>query len=162
MTDGWAASSGIVTQTGFDNRSGAGRVHAWMLKTPSLVAPWGWGCHSRTLSNGQSFSFTVWDSGPESPMITMWKGVTHFTETDRNNAADFVMRVYDTCPAGGGPAQLVSSDTSYGTRKRIRLTTPQIANRCLEVHVIAVHVPAGQTRNVYACDYFHSGPVGNH
>jgi len=114
------------------------------------------------MSNDQSFSFTVWDSGPESPLITMWKVVVFHSEPDWNDAAFLMVDVENTCPPGGGPPHPVADDYSSDTRKRIRLTTPQIANKCLRVTVSTPYVPAGQTRNVVACDYFHSDPMANH
>ncbi|MCL2822823.1 MAG: S8 family serine peptidase [Polyangiaceae bacterium] len=159
MADGWAAESNTVPSSGFDKRSGAGRIHAWMPKSPSLVPPWGWGCHYIEMSHGQSYDFPVGDGGPLSPSITLWKAAMHAVETDYNNAARIGLAVADFCHANGF---FILSDTGMDTRKRLRVTQNQIKNACLKASVKAHHVPAGQTRWVYVCDYFQSGPVENH
>jgi len=160
MADGWAAIPNAVTVSGFDRRSGAGRAHAWMR--PNLVPPWGWWCHGVKLSKGKTYSFPVGDAGPESPAITLWKSAMYFKEPNYSNAADIDLRVWNTCPPGGGSHVVVASDVSRDTRSRLRLTQSNVANKCLEVEVSAYHVPPGQTRDVFVCDYYQSGPVENH
>jgi len=159
MTDGWSGTKFNIMEKGFDNASGAGRLHA----VYGLVAPAGWGCHTALLTSRQpTLSFPVGDSGPESPLVTMWKGVMVATETDRTNAALITMMVQDTCPRVGVQPMEIAWDYSYGTRKRIRLTSGMIAKKCLEVVITAIILPPGQTRRVQVCDYFHSGPPENH
>jgi len=160
MGDGWSATSNTIKASGFDDRSGAGRVHGWSPQSMGLFyPPFGWSCHTRTFtSQSQQEFFYVLGTAPLIAEITLWKGVMVAEETDRNNAAHFSMVVANECPQPPGPPVVIASDSSYGTRKRLRLTGPgQIAGKCLRVTITALHLPTGQTRKVHACDYFHGG-----
>jgi len=158
MGDGYASSTGAFKANRFDPRSGAGRVHMHYPANANLTAPWGWGTHTATLSDGDTVTYTVWDSGPESPSVTQWKGAMTWFETNYDDAADIVLHVIDTCNGNA----TVASDVSYDLRKRVTLTQSQISNKCLSFRISAYHIPAGQTRTVYVADYFHSGSTANH
>jgi hypothetical protein len=84
----------------------------------------------------------------------------HPIEMDLNNAARIDMKVSNVCSPH--PIGTIASDAGMDTRKRLRLTRSQITDRCLYVTIDAVYVPPGQTRPVYTCDYYQSGPVENH
>ncbi len=123
-----------------------------------MGAPWGWGWRSFTITNGQTVSWTVGDSGPESSLITKWKWAVMWFENDLTSVADIIIRVVDSC-AGN---TMIAGDLSFYTRKAIFLDGgPSIANRCLVMQVIGFGVPAGG-RTIYAADYFQSGDPSVH
>lgn len=132
------------------------------MSTDNLTAPWGWGWHAVNISQGTEVAFDVWDSGPESSTIRQWKVAMTWDEPSLTNAADIILRVYNTCPLGGGAPVLVASQTGYDVRKRIELKQNEIGGACLRYHIIGRSIPAGEVRAVYVADYFHSGDPADH
>ena len=112
MGDSYAFDYGGDRRTRMDPRSGAGRTHMHYPASANLTAPWGWGWHVFNIGNSSTVAFTVWDSGPESPLLRQWKVAMTWKETDYAAAADMILEVYNTCPSGGGPPVLVANDTS--------------------------------------------------
>lgn len=149
------ASSGLTTTEGF------GRARAFAPTPAVLTAPWGWGTH-RIHGGVGTTTVTVWDAGPESPYVREWRWATASFENNlRSLQTDYVIRVVDACPPGGG-RHLVASDYSFDPRKRIELSHAQIcppgrANcRCLEMEVEVLQAPpSGVT--IHMADYFHGG-----
>jgi hypothetical protein len=88
--------------------------------------------------------------------ITQTKWVVTWSEPDLNNVADIDISVWDTCPAGGVPVQLVASQSDYDLRNRIDLRTPNITGKCLEKRFVGFSVPPAG-RLIYSSDLFHSG-----
>jgi len=164
MGDSYSYDYGGDVRYGMNPRSGAGRAHMHYPASANLTAPWGWGWHVFTITNSSTVSFTVWDIYAESPLVTQWKVAMTWREADYAAAADIVLEVWNTCPAGGGNPVPVTSDMSYDIRKRIELVQSEISNRCLEVRVrtFSNSMPPGQTRTVYVADYFHSGNPADH
>lgn len=162
MGDGYSFDTGTFRASTFDQRTGAGRMHAHFPGAANLIAPWGWGVHDVTVSQGSDIAFTVNDAGPESASVTQWKVAMTWDEPNFGDGADIDLYVYNTCPAGGGGRQLVAAQADFDVRNRITLTQSQISGRCLEYHLVGHYVPAGQTRTVYVADYYHSGNPAEH
>lgn len=152
--DAWDAVSGGTVQR-LSEVSGAGRLRARFPSSASLTAPWGWGWHSFTIAQGQTVTWPVWDTGPESTALTEWKWAALWDEPDLQNVADIDFYVYNTCPSGGGAPVLVASDVGYSLRTHMRLSQSQIGGRCLEMRAYGYKVPAAG-RTVYTADFFHS------
>ncbi len=158
MGSGWSYKTGSVEYRGLDVRSGAGRYRNYYPSSTSLTAPWGMGCHQATLSHGQTASYSVGDSGPESSSIQTWKAALTWQEDSFTNAADLDLQVWNVCNG----SQHVAVDGGYDLRERVRLTSGQIGGKCLQFRVVADYIPAGQTRTFQICDYFQSGSASNH
>lgn len=142
-------------QTMPNRRSGYGRMKMWW--PASLTAPAGWGTHIVTIHQGETIAFSVGGSGPESSSITEWKWAVTWFDNQLAYLSDIDVSVYNTCPAGGGPAQYITGQNDGDFRNRIRLTTAEISGRCLEMRLYGYSVrPEGV--EVYSADMFHSGP----
>lgn len=146
---------------GLTHTHGFGRVRAFAPNSTVLAAPWGWGTHRLTGGVGTTV-FTVWDAGPESPSVREWRWVAASFENDlRNLQTDYIIRVVDACPPGGGRVT-VMSDQSFDPRKRIELSQASICPpgrptcRCLEMEVVVFQAPASGVR-IHMADYFHGG-----
>ncbi|MFZ6180925.1 S8 family serine peptidase [Nannocystis pusilla] len=161
MGSGWAAEAGTIRNQWLDKRSGAGRLHNHFMSGSNLTNPWAWACRKDTISHGQERAYPVWAPNyPLSASITTWKAAVTWQEDDYNNAADLDLKVYNTCPAGGGSPVLVVSDVSRDLRARVRMTA--VGGMCLEYRISGYHIPAGQTRTFTACDYYQSGSAADH
>jgi hypothetical protein len=160
MGDAWDANSGNDRRTRLSDLSGGGRIHMHWPSSTDLTAPWGWGWRSFVIHQGQTISWNVGSSAPESPLIQQWKWAALWFESDLQNVADIDFEVYDTCPPGGGEI-LVASDSSRDLRARFMLLQPEIANRCLQMRAYGYLVPSGG-RVVWSADYFHSGDPSTH
>lgn len=158
MGDGYSYDLGGFRTSGFDQRSGAGRVHMHYPSGANLTAPWGWGTHSISLANGEAATFWVGSSGAESPSVTQWKLALTWVETDYSQASDIIVRVYDSCHGNA----IVASDDSFDMRKRITLTQSQISNKCLYYRIDAFSIRPGTYVRLYVADYFHSGNPADH
>ena len=140
-----------------NRRSGFGRLRMWWPSNSRLTAPWGWGSRAITVRQGETVTFPVWDSGPESGAITEWKWAVTWMGQNLTNYPDIDVSVYNTCPSGGGAPQLVASQSDEDFRNRIRLTSDDIAGRCLEMRITGrANIPTGGIV-VYSADMFHSG-----
>jgi len=167
QTDGWAGTTGggtAATKTGFDVLSGAGRVHGWVPQFPSLMPPFAMGCAEIRLLTGMTYSYYPLGTNPDwqvkqktDPAHTMMKAVMYFPVLDRSNASDVKFVAEDTCPPGAGAPVLIAQDLSYDTRKRIRLTTPDIRDKCVRLSITATHSPSFTP--VVTCAYYHSGSI---
>jgi hypothetical protein len=100
MGDGYSADLGADRATGFDQRSGAGRMHLHVPDDLDLVAPWGWGYHVFNIGPNQTVSFPVWDTGPESSWVRQWKVAMTWREDDYEQVADIILDVVNTWPRG--------------------------------------------------------------
>lgn len=156
MGDGLGTSG-----TGFNLRSGAGRVKTYYPSAANLTSPWGWGWHSATLSNGQEACWNVGSAAAESTSITQWKGALTWNESSYDSVANIHLRLKDTCPASG-PTVVVAQDQSRDIRKRVVVGQGSIGGRCLRACAYAASVRAGETRTVQIADYYHSGSTADH
>lgn len=155
LGDGYDADTGQILEGGMSSRTGAGRIKAHFMNSADLTAPWGFGCHKATISDGQVYAFSVGDSGAESTSITTWKVALTWKEEDLSNVADILLMVYNTCPHFR-----VGADLSYDMRKRVRLSQADIGGNCLEYDVVAYDVPS--PREFTVCDYYQSGDPSEH
>lgn len=160
LGDGWQKASGTKTISGMDARSGAGRFYDHMMSSAGLTAPWAWSCWKQQIANGETWSYNVGDANPESTSITTMKALMTWDEPDHDAAADLDLYVYNTCPAGGGAAVEVQSDTGYDLRSRLRLTSG-IGNNCLQLRVKGFYVPAAK-RTFTLCYYVQGGSTVEH
>jgi len=151
MGDGWESVSGQKPRQGVGLISGAGRLKAHWPGGANLSAPFGWGTGYKTIKQGEVLSWPVGSTDPESSLVTGWKGVITWFDSDLAQSSDLLMRVVDTC---GGLTDVW--DSSYDFRKRLRLTQSDISNRCLEVQVHAYRTPTNGVQFWFA-DYFHGG-----
>lgn len=140
MGDGWNGWNFGTAEYGFDTskpnrRSGYGRTSMWYPHNNSLSGPWAWGTHTFKIVQGQTVTLPVWDAGPESYSIEEWKWALTWYNSDLEYLDDVDISVYNTCPAGGGPAQYIAGQTDYDWRNRIRLTAGQIGGKCLEMRI---------------------------
>jgi hypothetical protein len=144
MGDGWngwniGAGAGIDT-TKPNRRSGFGRTQMWYPHSDSLTGPWAWGTHTFLIHQGETVTFPVWDSGPESNSITEWKWAVTWYNDDLEYLEDIDISVWNTCPAGGGAAQYVAGQSDADFRNRVHLTAAQIGGKCLEMRVYGYSV----------------------
>ena len=163
LGDAYSADAGADRLAGFDQRSGAGRLHFHVPDDFDLVAPWGWGSHVVTIGPNQTIEFPVWGVGPESAYVRQWKVAMTWKEDNYQSVADIVLEVFNICPSSG-PEVEIRSDWSYDIRKRVELQQSEIGGRCLvyRVRTFPWSMPAGQTRTVYVADYFHGGNPLDH
>jgi len=133
--------------------SGYGRLRLHGPKGFSMDAPWGWGYRDFVLTEGNKKTYTVGDSGPEGSNINVWKWAILWYEDDFSAVSDVGLKVFNTCPAGGGNPVLVDQDLSWNLRKSVILTDQEIHGKCLEMHVIAYDTPPGGVR-IWSADYF--------
>lgn len=159
--DSWDEISGSEPTSGVSATSGFGRARMHWPSSSSIEGPWGWGWRSFNIHQGETVTWTVESAGPESASVTEWKWAFLWFEDNLGSTSDIVIRVYDTCPAGGGAPVLVAGDYSYGLRKRVRLTSSQIGGKCLEMRATAYLTPSGGTW-VYSADYYHGGSTAEH
>lgn len=156
-SNGWDVGSASY---GFDRtkpnrRSGYGRTQMWFPSSNSLLAPWGWGTHTFLIHQGETVAFTVGDAGPESNAVDEWTWAVTWYVSDLNAVDDIDISVWNTCPAGGGAAQQIASQTDFDYRNRIRLAANEIGGRCLEMRVYGFAVrPEGMW--VDMADMFHA------
>ncbi|MCK6574154.1 S8/S53 family peptidase [Myxococcota bacterium] len=143
---------------GPNKKSGFGRLRMRGPYAPltNLVGPYHWASNVVTAMPGQVYSFAVNGAGPEPAGPTEFKVVAHWTPTDFGSTSDIVLELWNTCPAGGGPAAKLQHNHTFDYRKRIRRTN--ISGQCLEVRVIPYSVPA-QGEAVYLAYLYHSGEV---
>lgn len=156
LGDGWSGSGvpGSYPPTTVSSRSGFGRVRAHWPDDESMAGDWGWGWRAFTIYEGQTVTWNVGTSGPESTSITEWKWATLWFEPDLQNVADIDFEVWDMC-APGGPVML-HADWSLSLRSRFNLLGPSIGGKCLQMRAYGYRVPA-QGRVIYSADYYHSG-----
>ncbi|MBK7583132.1 MAG: S8 family serine peptidase [Myxococcales bacterium] len=154
LADGWDADTGQINTDYMSTRSGAGRLR--MHSSYDLTGPWGWGWRQVTVYNGQTVKWTVGDAGPESSWVRQWKWATFWHEPNLDSVADIDFKVVNTCPAGGGPPEVIAWDNSYNLRSHFVFTQSIISGRCLEMQAIGYNVPSGG-RVVWSADYYHSG-----
>lgn len=150
--------SNVEMLSGFSAYSGAGRLR--LHRPADLTYPSGWGWVKRPISHHQEICGPVGSDAAESYSITEWKWVGTWFESNLNSAADIDFYVYNDCLLGS--RQYVASDAGYNLRGRIRLSGAEIGGRCLRQCVYGYNVPAGQTRDVYSADYYHSGSPLTH
>ncbi len=165
MGDGYHYTrNGRRVDTGFDPRSGAGRLR--MHYPAELVSPMGWGWHRFEMRSNYIATYRVGGTAGVDGRATQWKGAMTWVEVDYNNIADVVFSIWNMCPAGGGPPVMLARDDSYDIRKRLVLYRNQFSpngdRACLEVRIETFNIPDGQTRTVYVADYFHSGDPATH
>lgn len=161
LGDTWNADDGSQMASGVSPSSGFGRLRTHWPSDDNLTAPWGWGVHSFTISDGETVSWPVGDSGPEDSNLTQWKwAVTWFPE-DMTSVNDITIEVVDTCV---NPGEQVAWDQSFDTAKRIHLREDDICIvtgcRCLEMRAYGWDVEGTET--IYTADYFHSGSTAWH
>lgn len=156
-SNGWNVGSASY---GFDRtkpnrRSGYGRTQMWFPSSNALLGPWGWGTHTFAIHQGETVAFTVGDAGPESYAVDEWTWAVTWYVSDLNSVDDIDISVWNTCPAGGGAAQQIASQTDFDYRNRIRLAANEIGGRCLEMRVYGYSVrPEGMW--VDMADMFHA------
>jgi hypothetical protein len=150
--DAWDPDVSGDRTDGVSTASGLGRVHAHWPASANLTAPWGWGTQSKLIHTGETLTWTVWDSGPESSLVTQWKWAVAWFEPNLYDASDIVIYVTDSCH---GNIQ-VASDYSFDFRKRLHLRSSNIGGKCLVMNAHAYKTPTAGTR-FYTADYFHSG-----
>ena len=154
-------SSSYYYNYSVDRNTGFGRLRAHWPSSTSLTAPWGWGTRRFDLNEGETATYTVGGTGPESSLITGWKWAIVIKDLSPigvydSSPSDVIVRVVDTCPPGGGsPVVVRTSATSDIYRKRIRLSQAEISGRCLQMEVEAVDSPHGV--RIYSADYYHGG-----
>jgi len=158
MGDGWNTTQ--ITSQGTNDLTGSGRVRAHWPNNADLVSPWGWGWRQVTITTGQTIEWPVWDSGPESPLVTQWKWAVLWTEPNLDSVGDIDFMVVDKCPPGGGERTLYY-DGGYQVRSRFRLAQSEISGRCLYMRAYGYNLPP-EGRTFYSADYFHSGDPGQH
>ena len=149
-SDGTA--NGVLAST-LSSKVGNGRLR--LHRPYDLVGPWGWGWRSFVIHQGETVSWPVGTTGPESSSVTQWKWAFQWFENDMTSSSNIVIYVVDTCPPGGG-STWIAGDYSYGLRKKVRLSQSQISNRCLEMRAVAISAPP-EGKEVWSADYFHSG-----
>ena len=146
-------------RTQVSDYTGYGRAKVHFPSSASLEGPWGWGWRAEHLDAGETKTWTVGGSGPESYSVEELKwAVTWFDHL--LDASDVVIRIYDTCPPGGGAVQ-VAYDVSYNLRKTIHLLGDEIGGRCLEMRATAYQTPPGGV-TIYSADYWHGGDPDEH
>lgn len=134
--NGWNVGAGAAIDTTKPNRrSGYGRTQMWYPHSDSLAGPWAWGSHTFLIQQGETVTFPVWDSGPESYAIEEWKWAVTWYNDDLEYLDDIDISVWNTCPAGGGAAQYITGQSDADFRNRVHLTASQIGGRCLEMRV---------------------------
>ncbi|MEM9463387.1 MAG: S8 family serine peptidase [Myxococcota bacterium] len=161
LGDKWDYSTGADRSTGISDTSGFGRMKVHFPTSASLSGPWGWGWRSEVLQQGETKTWTVGSAAAESALVTQFKWAVTWFDNDLDESSDVVIRVYNTCPAGGGAPQYVSGDSGYNLRKSVRLSQSQISGRCLEMRATAYQAPAGGVR-IYSADYWHGGDPAEH
>lgn len=151
-----AESNWEVSPTG-----GYGRFFPTVPSSADLTSPWGWGAHSFIMHTGDVTRLSVWDSGPESSLVTEWKWALSWDEPNLSNMrSDIVISVENTCVPGGG-SQVVTYDSGYAPVKRIHLEGAAVRGKCLEMVIQAVRTPAAGEQ-VFMTDYFHGGNTDQH
>ncbi len=161
LGDKWNFSTGGDLSYGISDTSGFGRMKAHFPTSASLSGPWGWGWRTEVLQQGQTKTWTVGSAAAESAWVTQFKWAVTWFDDDLDESSDVVIRVYDTCPAGGGAPQYIAGDSGYNLRKSIRLNQAQISGRCLEMRATAYQAPAGGV-TIYSADYWHGGDPAEH
>jgi hypothetical protein len=157
-SNGYQSPSDMRTATSM--YTGYGRVRGHFPGDSTMAAPWAWGARSFKIYNGQTVSWPVGDSGPESYSVTQWKWALTWAETSLDGVADIDISVWNTCPPGGTPVQ-VAGQSDYDIRNRIHLRASEIGGKCLEMRAYGYNVPP-EGRVVYSSDYFHSGDPEQH
>ena len=170
LGDGYK-SSGATTGpiTGFDKRSGAGRIHAHYPAASSLGPVWSWGVISDTVTQGQSKAWYVVPplvSIAERAQITQLKTALVFEEQDFTNAADLDLRITWGC-AGTGTGTVLAADLSLDVRSRVSLKPSDAPSalrdmNCWTVRVDGYRVPGGVSRAFKLAYYYHSQDPANH
>lgn len=163
MGDGWNGTT--RTTQGMDFVTGAGRARVHWPSSSDLTAPWGWGQRTVTLSQGQTATWPVAGPGVEDSRITQWKWSVLWTWNNASAASpggladvpDIDLYVDDVCT---GTTVNLLSDIGYDVRARFRLSSSQIAGRCLQMRAYAFAVNG--TVTIYSADYYHSGATGVH
>ncbi len=155
MGDGWNADSGGISPVFMNTLSGGGRFRGHFPSSQDLQAPAAWGWRAVPIRQGEHVYWPI-GTPPLSPQITMWKGAVLWTPADLNAVPDIDFYIENTCPF-----ETIASDISYDIRARFRVTAPNLAGKCLQVHAYGFNVPPGGT-TFYAADYFHSGPTNVH
>jgi hypothetical protein len=158
LGDGYAQTISGYAPTGFDSRSGAGRVHMHHPGSASMGTAWGWSDPiSADVSAGGGVRGFITTSGlPTSAkqlkVVMTWQEPT---TGSYNNIADITLQVNN---ASG----LSVTDASRDMRKRVSLTTtthPWIGTSPLLMWNVQVNaMPAGQKRRVHVAWYWHSNP----
>lgn len=160
MGDGFHSDTGNDWVIGMDRRSGAGRLHMHYPSSDNMTLPWYWDTRTLVVSDGDEIRVPMYDAGPEPTQATQFKLAMTWEEQSYQSIADITVDLWDTCPAGGGSAHLVS-DLSFDIRKRIDVSN-NVGGRCLEYRIQALSVPPGQTRTVHVAAYYHSGNPADH
>jgi hypothetical protein len=162
MGDGYSDATGAFSATGFDRRSGAGRVHMHYPSSDNLNPPWAWVWQAHSLLPGQGISRVI-SPMPVPASATQLKIAMTWFETDYNNAADITLDVRNSSGYNCSvPANIIAADWSFDMRKRITLGQSAIASKCLMYRLQAWSMPSGQSRQVYVGYYFHSGNPADH
>jgi hypothetical protein len=161
LGDGYAQNIPVThyAPTGFDNRSGAGRVHMHHPGSASLGTAWGWSDPiSAEVSAGGGVRGFITTSGLPSSVKQLKVVMTWQEPTtgSYNNIADITLQVNNTS------GSLSVTDASLDMRKRVSLRIneyPLLASSPLLMWNVQVNaMPAGQTRRVYVAWYWHSNP----
>lgn len=161
MGDGWdgntvsSPGTSVYQSTGLSRRSGAGRMRLRRPSGADLVGPWSWYSRIGSISQGQTVTYEVGNSTAAEPTgITEFKLALVWTDSDMNNVTDLDVSVWDMCPSGGGTIP-VQVQNDYDFHNRIRLVSPDISGKCLQIRVHGYHVPS--TKNFYLTDMYHGG-----
>jgi hypothetical protein len=163
MGDGYASGTGGFSLSGFDRRSGAGRVHMHYPSSDNMVWPWGWAASVVTLSPGQGASGALSSTPLPASVKQLKVAMTWFEAGQYNNTADITISVLNSSGSNcGTPGSVIASDYSWDMRKRITLSQWTIAGRCLMWRLNPWSIPSGQTRTVYLAYYWHSGNPADH
>jgi len=161
MGDGWdgntvsSPGTSVYQSTGLSRRSGAGRVRLRRPSGTDLVGPWYWLTRSGSITQGQTVVYEVGNSTAAEPSgITEFKLSLTWTDSDMDNMTDIDVSVWDMCPAGGGATQ-VQVQNDYDFHNRIRIASPNVSGKCLQIRVYGYHVPSSKT--FYLTDMFYGG-----
>lgn len=161
LGDGYAQNQGQYAATGFDTRSGAGRVHMHHPGSASLGPNWGWSdAISFTAYPGQGARGSISTSqlpanATQLKVVMTWEEPTTGSY-NTTSIARLSLEVNNT-------TTVLASDFSNDIRKRVSIkaaSQPLLnSSTSLMWNVQALAIPAGQSRRVHVAWYWHSSPT---
>ena len=145
--------TGQKANSGFHPRWGGGRFQARFFFDPGQESgPWGWESAWSTLSDGETWQRYPFNGANLPASTTQWKAYMWWAEDDDHNAADLVLRTYDSVCTG----LPIRGDYSFDVKKMTRLDE-SVAGQRICVATTAFHIPAGQDRRAHLFNYYTSG-----
>jgi hypothetical protein len=145
-----ANSVTTTLSTRFDNRWGAGRFQMRHLSGADHPTwPWMWQVATFTMTQGNTVTFPVLDTGPEPVGLQQLKVVALTREVDGSNAAD--IDVY--LERGNCTGAVSASDISRDYKSMVR-TGSSSGGQNMCVRLVPYHIPAGQSRLVHVIVYY--------